>query len=148
MTNQLILPALLLAGLLACGTDKTAVKTAEKDVFALHDDVMPITMGTFPTLQKQLEARLTALDSLKSAGVLSQVQLGEEREQIARIRRQLSLADSSMNAWMENYNSDTLEKISTVDALNYLEQEKIKMTAVKQRTNTALTDAKAYLKDK
>lgn len=147
MKKQLILSATVLVGLFACGTDKTAVKTAEKDVFALHDEVMPLTMGTFPKLQKQLEARLTALDSLTSAGALSQVQLGEEREQIVRIRRQLTLADSSMNAWMENYNSDTLEKISTADALNYLEKEKQTMTAVKQRTNTALTDANAYLKN-
>lgn len=132
---------------MACGTDKAAVDKAEKDVFALHDEVMPLTMGAFPKLQKQLEARLTALDSLKTAGALSQVQLADEREQITRIRRQLSLADSSMNAWMEHYNGDTLTKLGTADALRYLDNEKQTMTAVKQRTNTALTDAKAYLKN-
>ena len=147
MTNQLVVSALLIAGLLACGTDKTAVDKAEKEVFALHDEVMPLTMGTFPKLQQQLETRLTALDSLKTAGVLSQVQLDEEREQVSRVRRNLSVADSAMNAWMDGYNGDTLTKLSTADALNYLAGEKEKMTAVKQRTNTALTDAKAYLKN-
>jgi hypothetical protein len=145
MTQNTLLIATTMLLAMACGPDKAAVEKAEKEVFALHDAVMPLTMGAFPKLQDQLNARLIALDSLKNAGVASQVQLGEEREQIAQIRRQLSLADSSMNSWMENYKGDTLEKLNTADALRYLDQEKQTMTIIKQRTDNAMTAAKAYL---
>lgn len=142
--KKLVLPLVcLLTGLIVSCNDSTqqeAIDKAEKEVFALHDEVMP-KIDDIMKLRKQISQRITALDS----AVTSTDQTNKEKEQAIRLNRQLSEADSLMMTWMSGYNGDTLKQLEPADAIRYLEQEKQKITDVKQKINGSIEQATKYL---
>lgn len=130
----------------ACDSGKEEVSAAEKAVFAVHDEIMPKVMGDLVTLKKQLKQRVLTLDSLKSNGsAAATLRLDEEKEQAARLSQNLSNADSLMTVWMAQYNGDTLEKLPTSDALNYLNAQKDKISDVKTKVNASIEQARQFL---
>lgn len=129
----------------ACQSDGEAVKKAENDVFALHDEVMPKT-GDVMKLRKQLNKRIASLDSAQAAGsAAGTLRADEEKEQARLLVRNLSNADSLMMNWMNRYNGDTLTKLSTDDALLYLSDQKDKITDVKSKLTTSIDEARKFL---
>lgn len=143
---------ILVAGLLgisvfwgACNSEKDTVKETENEVFAIHDEVMP-KISDILKLRKQLNLRISVLDSLKagSSGSIA-LRTDEEREQASRLSRDLTVADSLMTSWMSGYNTDTLTKISTDEAMRYLTAQKEQITDVKSKVNTSIEQARQYL---
>lgn len=129
----------------ACQSDEEAVKKAENDVFALHDEVMPKTDDVMK-LRKQLNKRIASLDSAQASGsAAGTLRADEEKEQARLLVRNLSDADSLMMNWMDRYNGDTLAKLSTDDALRYLSDQKDKITDVKSKLTTSIDQAREFL---
>ena len=146
--NKLVLPliSLLTCLAVACNdsSQKEAIDKAEKEVFDLHDEVMP-KIDDIMKLRKQIGQRIKTLDSVASTSTTTTVQTADEKEEAIRLNRQLSDADSLMMAWMSGYNGDTLKKLEPTDALRYLEVEKQKITDVKQKINSSIEQAKKYV---
>ncbi|GAB4046890.1 viral A-type inclusion protein [Spirosoma litoris] len=130
----------------SCNSGEEAVKKAENEVFAIHDEIMPKVMGDLVKLKKQLNQRGTSLDSLKANGsAAATVRVDEEKAQVVRLNQDLLVADSLMNNWMAQYNGDTLAKLSSDEALNYLAAQKDQITDVKKKVNTSIEQAKQFL---
>lgn len=122
-----------------------AVKDAENDVFAIHDEVMPKLDETMK-LRKRLKAHIASLDSIKAAGSASAtLRIDEERDQANRLAKNLAVADSLMFYWMNQYKNDTIAKIPSEDALRYLEQQKDQITDVKTKINSSIQQASQFL---
>ena len=145
----------LIAGLLSvgaflwsCQSGEDAVKQAENDVFAIHDEVMP-KMSDMMKLRKQLNQRISLLDSAKateSAAVT--LRTDEEKEQAKLLSRNLTNADSLMMNWMSQYKGDTLTKLPPDDALRYLSEQKDQITDVKTKFNASIDQARQFLDKK
>lgn len=132
----------------ACGSGEGAVKEAENDVFALHDEVMP-RMDDIMKLRKQLKQRIAALDSVKATGsATATLRTNEEKEQVMLLSRNLNNADSLMMGWMSGYNGDTLAKLSSDEALKYLTEQKDQLIDVKTKVNSSIEQTKQFLAKK
>lgn len=133
------------ASFLGCKTDEDAVKQAENDVFAIHDEVMPRVSDVLK-LRKQLNQRISSLDSTQASGsAAGTLRTDEEKEQARLLSRNLTNADSLMMDWMSRYNGDTLAKLPPADALRYLSEQKDKITDVKTKLNTSIGQARQFL---
>lgn len=129
----------------ACKSGEDAVKQAENDVFAIHDEVMP-RIDDVMKLRKQLNGRIASLDSAKATGsAATTLRTDEEKEQARLLSRNLTNADSLMMNWMSRYNGDTLAKLSPDDALRYLSGQKDQITDVKTKLNTSIDQARQFL---
>lgn len=129
----------------ACHSDGDKVKEAENDVFTIHDEVMP-KIDDIMKLRKQLKTRITSLDSLKANGSASTtLRTDEEKEQASRLHRDLDVADSLMMDWMSKYNGDTLTKLSSEEALRYLDGQRNQIIDVKTKVNTSIEQARQFL---
>jgi hypothetical protein len=145
LTLLLVGPLMVSCALWACHSDEEAVKEAENDVFAIHDKLMP-KMDDIMKMRKQLKQRITSLDSLKESGsATATVRVDEEREQAIRLRRDLDVADSLMMNWMDQYNGDTLQKLSSNEALRYLSAQKDQINDVNSKIKTSLDQAGQFL---
>ena len=129
----------------ACHSDEDKVKEAENDVFTIHDEVMP-KIDDIMKLRKQLKVRITSLDSLKTSGsAAATLRTDEEKEQASRLHRNLDVADSLMMDWMGGYNGDTLTKLSSDEALRYLDGQRNQIIDVKTKVNTSIEQARQFL---
>ena len=61
--RKLIVSVITMAILGSCGQDKAAVEQAEKEVFVIHDEVMP-KIGQLMEYKEALSKEITSLDSL------------------------------------------------------------------------------------
>lgn len=128
------------------GTEQAAsVEQLEKDVFAVHDEVMP-RISEIMKLKKDLNGKLVTLDSLKQASPSEAVRIDEQKEQGRLIVRHLTEADSLMMDWMHRYNGDTLKALPEADAVRYLNSQKEIINDVKKKINQSVGDAQSYLK--
>ena len=127
-----------------CKSDEDAVKQAENDVFAIHDEVMPKVSDVLK-LRKQLNQRIASLDSTQAGTAAGTLRTDEEKEQARLLSRNLTNADSLMMNWMNRYNGDTLAKLPPADALRYLSEQKDKITDVKTKLNTSIDQARQFL---
>lgn len=128
------------------GDQGDAVKTAEAEVFKIHDEVMP-SIDDIMKLQKQLKARIAATDSA-SAGQgtpSATLRTDEEKDQAMRLNRRLAEADSLMMDWMSNYKGDTLTTLKPEQALQYLDAEKQKIADVQKKITSSIADTKQFL---
>jgi transposase-like protein len=98
------------------------------------------------TAQRQLKARLLTLDSTAESGSASSaLRLDEDRNQARRLLRDLSVADSLMTRWMEQYRYDTLAGLPTDEALRYLDGQKASITDVTTKVNESLEHTRQLL---
>lgn len=149
MIHKLLLPvAFCLLFFSACQTtgQGDSVKTAEAEVFKIHDEVMP-RMSDIMKLQKQLKGRMAATDSASLGQGTPSMALrsAEEKEQAMRLNRRLTEADSLMMDWMSNYKGDTLATLKPEQAIQYLDAEKQKITDVQKKVTSSIADAKQFL---
>lgn len=145
--RQCIAAILVGLGMWACGSgaSKEDVEATEKDVFAVHDTIMP-RIGTILKLNKQLRQRTASLDSLKATDASATVRVEEEKAQVGQLARQLTEANSLMMDWMAGYSSDTLQQLKPDEALGYLKQQQTKINDVKQKMENSISQAQTYLK--
>lgn len=127
------------------GAQTASVEQLEKDVFAVHDEVMP-RISEIMKLKKDLTAKLVTLDSMQQASPSGTVRLNEQKAQGRLIARRLTVADSLMMDWMHRYNGDTLKALPEADAVRYLNGQKESINDVKAKINQSISDARSYLK--
>lgn len=143
--NKILLSLVFTTAFWSCKSDEDTVSQAEKGVFAIHDEIMP-KIDDIMKLKKQLKLRITTLDSLKASGsAAATLRVDEEKEQATRLSRDLTVADSLMMDWMGSYNSDTLAKLPSEEALNYLAAQKDQITDVKTKVNTSIEQSRQFL---
>ncbi|GAA4404446.1 hypothetical protein GCM10023187_21790 [Nibrella viscosa] len=147
MSAPTVAAVALVLSITACSTnDGEKVQETEKEVFAIHDEVMP-RIDSVMILRKQLTQRIDSLDKAGSTAQAASatVRADDEKAQAMRLSQRLKEADSLMMDWMSRYNADTLKQLDQAQALRYLEQEKDKIANVKEKINSSINDARQYL---
>jgi len=115
----------------ACNPVKSEREKMYLEVMKIHDDVMP-EMSTIHRLKKQLKAIDTSL--VKSPNYPT----------ILNHLSALEKADEGMMGWMAEFSNPTPET-EEADALKYLENEKIRISAVRDQMRESITSAKGIL---
>jgi hypothetical protein len=123
--------AILFASMLmSCSKTEDKQKKMIDDVMAVHDEVMP-KMDEIMNLKSSLDSAVrVSPDSLKA------------RELYVN----LDSADVKMMDWMEKYNPDQVKGKSADEVTKYYENEKNKITEVRELTNASIEQAKVFLK--
>lgn len=105
-----------------------------EEVMAVHDEVMP-KMDTVMTLKSSLDSVLkvsSAVDSVK----------------IIALNAALDSADVKMSVWMEEYRPESVKGKDDSTVVKYLENEKVRITLVKEITDKSIENATAFLRKK
>lgn len=145
-TTISLLAVLLLAAACTTKTQETTtdpVAELESGVMASHDSAM-MQMGTVMRLQKAVERKLSATDSLLKL-TKSNPTLQETQKQGEAIAASLKTANDGMMDWMHGYNGDTLKKLEQAKALEYLKAEKAKIDQVRDLTKKSIADATKFV---
>lgn len=127
----------------SCGQDKASVEQAEKEVFVIHDEVMP-KMGQLMDLKTGLSKEIAAIDSLSKISANDSLQ--KRKEEALALSLALTEADQGMMDWMHNYNGDSLKALTGTEALNAMSAEKTKISAVRDKMLVSMTKAEQFLK--
>lgn len=125
--------------LVACGPNKEKQQEElSKEVIAVHDEVMP-KMGELSKLRRELKDSINAWTSDSIADHSIQIQ------ESTVLVTDLDSADKSMMNWMHEYTGGQ-GLYDHEEVMKYLNEEKVKITAVKEHMNKSMEAAKAYLK--
>ncbi len=127
----------------SCAQDKASVEEAEKEVFVIHDEVMP-KMGQLMDLKTGLSKEIAAIDSLTKISANDSLQ--KRKEEALALSLALTEADEGMMDWMHNYNGDSLKALSDTEALNAMSAEKTKISAVREKMIAGIKKAEEFLK--
>jgi hypothetical protein len=141
--KNLIVSAILLAVLGSCGQDKAAVEEVEKEVFVIHDEVMP-KIGQLMEYKEALSKEITSLDSLLKIKSIDSLQ--KRKEEALALSSSLQDADKGMMDWMHDYNGDSLKTLSGDEALKAMNAEKTKIGAVRDKMLESMSKAAQFLK--
>lgn len=109
-------------------SENPEVAQLEKEVLAIHDEVMP-KMDDLMRLKRKAKVQL-AKDSVSSS----------QKQPLQTLIQELEAADEAMMHWMRNYDHDLQGKLPE-EKLNYLQAEKVKITKVKQQMLQTLAKA-------
>ena len=137
MRNNLYYLALLffsLSFLVGCQQKGENPAALQKEVIAIHDEVMP-KMDAIMKQQRKLRD-LTA-DS-------SQLIPSDELILVNNLIADLEMASDDMMNWMRNYDSQ-MEGMSEAEKIRYLNQQKHAIQQVKQDMLSAISAAETYL---
>lgn len=133
---------LIILALMACGPNKAEQEKKQEDelakqVLAVHDEVMP-KMGELSKLRKQLKEKV---NTWTETAVDAQAEnIGKATQLIA----DLDAADAAMMDWMHTYNGG--QGLYDHDAImEYLNEEMVKITSVKEQMNNTMELAKSFL---
>lgn len=115
----------------ACQQQNSARDKMYTEIMKIHDDVMP-EMSTIHRLRKNLKKIDTTL--VKTPNYPT----------ILNHLSALEKADEGMMSWMAEFSNPTSDA-EEATALNYLENEKIKITAVREQMLKSIADAEEVL---
>ncbi len=127
----------------ACSEDKGSVEQTEKEVFVIHDEVMP-KMGQLMELKTGLSKEISAIDSLVK--ITPNDSLQKRKEEALALSVALTEADQGMMNWMHDYNGDSLKALSGEEAVKAMNAEKTKISAVRDKMLESLAKAEQFLK--
>lgn len=127
----------------SCTQDKASVEEAEKEVFVIHDEVMP-KMGQLMDLKTGLSKEIATIDSLTKISANDSLQ--KRKEDALALSLALTEADEGMMDWMHNYNGDSLKTLPDTEALNAMSAEKTKISAVRDKMIAGMKKAEEFLK--
>ena len=128
----------------ACGPGKAEKELKQqedlaKEVLAVHDEVMP-RMGELTKLRKQVKEKLNAWTADPTVDHTAEINAATQ------VIAELETADKDMMDWMHTYNGGQgLYEHDLIMA--YLNEEKIKILAVQDRTDLAVEHAVAFLEE-
>lgn len=120
----------------ACNSSEKEVEKLKSEVMKVHDEVMP-KMDDIMRLSSELKEMEASLDS-------TQV---DKMKMIERKKAALKSADSSMMDWMHSYDGEMLE-MTDEEKMDYLNDEMVKIKAVKQRMLSAIADVEKFVEKK
>jgi hypothetical protein len=141
--KKLLVTIISLALLASCGQDKAAIEQAEKEVFAIHDEIMP-QMGQLMEYKKTLSYEITLLDSLLK--IKANDSLQKRKDEALALSSTLQEADKGMMDWMHDYKGDSLKTLSSEEALKAMDAEKTKISAVRDKMKDGMEKAAQFLK--
>lgn len=121
--------ALLLLAAACADPKQEQIKKLSGEVIALHDEVMPKTEELM-NLKTQIQERM-GKDSTASP-------LGR------RLVAALDSADNAMSDWMAGFDPDASKKPAD-EAIQYFENEKTEIEAVRKQTDETIAAAKAFV---
>jgi hypothetical protein len=127
----------------ACSEDKGSVEQTEKEVFVIHDEVMP-KMGQLMELKTGLSKEISAIDSLVK--ITPNDSLQKRKEEALALSVALTEADQGMMNWMHDYNGDSLKALSGEEAVKAMNAEKTKISAVRDKMLESMAKAEQFLK--
>ena len=111
------------------------------EVMAVHDEMMP-KLDDVMALKSQAKQKMNQLDSLAKTG--GKLETTAEKQQLDSLVAELDRADNAMMDWMHNFDSDM--KGRTEDQKSeYLESEKVKIAAVKEKMLGSIAKAESRL---
>ena len=128
-SNFILLPFVIFS-LSACQFGKSDQEILYTEVMEIHDKVMP-EMGTIHRLKKQLKAIDTTLVKSPTYSIIL--------DQLASLEK----ADESMMSWMAEFSNPT-EDTNEIEALDYLEKEKIRISAVRDQMHESIDSCLLY----
>ena len=120
--------------MVACGDPVVAL---QKEVIAVHDEVMP-KMGEISQLEKTLRQEREKLAQLE---VPDSTQMELLLAEITRLKQ----ANERMMDWMRNYEAPSPEQ-DQAEALSYLNEQMEKIVAVKSDMLESMEHAKTLIK--
>ncbi|RDB03816.1 hypothetical protein [Runella aurantiaca] len=127
----------------ACSEEKGSVEQTEKEVFVIHDEVMP-KMGQLMELKTGLSKEISAIDSLVKINPNDSLQ--KRKEEALALSVALNEADQGMMNWMHDYNGDSLKALSGEEAIKAMNAEKTKISAVRDKMLESMAKAEQFLK--
>lgn len=126
----------------ACaGEDRTAIDKMEQELFVVHDEIMP-KMGKLVELQEAVSQKIAEADSLLKRE--PDAELEKRKLEGLSVSEKLRDADKGMMDWMHDYKGDTLKTLKVEAAIGYLNAEKTKINAVRDKMLEALTRAEKF----
>lgn len=137
---SLVIPTMMI---FSCSQEKGNIDQVEKEVFAIHDEVMP-KMGQIMDLRNALSQKIVTIDSLLK--IKNDDSLQQQKDQALTLSNALQQADEGMMNWMHAYNGDSLKALSSDEALKALNAEKTKISQVRDQMLESITKAEAFLK--
>ncbi len=137
---SLVIPTMMI---FSCSQEKGNIDQVEKEVFAIHDEVMP-KMGQIMDLRNALSQKIVSIDSLLK--IKNEDSLQQQKDQALTLSNALQQADEGMMNWMHAYNGDSLKSLSGDEALKALNAEKTKISQVRDQMLESITKAEAFLK--
>ena len=132
----------LSVALLACAEDRSSVDKLEKEVFSIHDEVMPQS-SKLMELQEQISQDVATTDSLVKRNL--NPTLEKRKADGLAIAEALKDADAAMMDWMHNYQGDSLKTLKVAAAMPYLETEKTKINVVRDKMLQSMNRAQKFL---
>ncbi len=118
----------------ACVNNKSKIKALEKEVIAIHDEVMPKGIN--------INRVQRALKKIAKDTTLNESVLNDIRDQV----KELSDADDAMTQWMAEYKAPAKDDTYEI-AMDHLNQEKVKIITVKELMLTSLANGQKLLKE-
>ncbi len=136
MKNLTSLNFILIAVFLctACKKEKDKVEALQKEVIAVHDEVMP-----------KMDEVMKLKSSLKAIKNDTTVTLPSDKLLLVNnLIDNLEKADNSMMNWMRNYDS-LMEGMSEEEKLTYLQKQENSIQQVKQSMLSSISEASQFL---
>lgn len=112
-----------------------------KEIMDTHDELMP-KMNNIQELKIQLQENKDLLISEKMQGASGG---GMSETHLDSLIQALDIAENSMMVWMENYNEFNDETLTHSQQMDYLQQEREKIEAVKLKFLSSIMEAEAVL---
>jgi len=128
---------------IGCGQKTAEIDQLEKEVFVIHDEVMP-KMSQIMQLRDGISQEVTLLDSLLK--VKTNDSLQKRKDTALALSLALKNADEGMMDWMHAYNGDSIKNLSGEAALKALTFEKDKIAKVKTQMLESISKAESFLK--
>lgn len=121
---------------MSCSNDRAKIESLEQEVLELHDDVMA-KMGDLAKFEEALAKQMA--DTTSSLDSLGKIELDSTRARVLR-------AHQGMLNWMRQYNPPAIEKDKEA-AQAYFEEQKEKMSRLRDLTNQSIEEAKSIIKE-
>src|SRR5262245_49505555 len=119
---------------MSCGNDSGQTKRSKTQLDSLLDDVMDghnIGMGKMGKLTRAEQTTKRLLDSIAKLPEKARQAAEPLKVKLDSLKSDLSYAEFAMNKWMDEFNVDSAID-NAKERIKYLEEEKLKVTKVKE----------------
>jgi len=135
---------------LSCSNDNGESKKAKTQIDSLLDDVLDghnIGMAKLGKVARAEQATKRLLDSIAKLPAKARQAAEPLKVKLDSLKSDLSYAEFAMNRWMDEFNMDSAID-NAKERARYLEEEKLKVTKVKEAILSSLQKADSLLKVK
>ena len=135
---------------ISCSNDSGQSKGSKTQLDSLFDDVMDghnIGMAKMGRLTRAEQTTKRLLDSIAKLPAKSRQAAEPLKVKLDSLQKDLSYAEFAMNKWMDEFNVDSAND-NAKERIKYLEEEKVKVTKVKEAILGSLQKADSLLKVK